>query len=1026
MTANLHILGPAQLRRNGKTIRLRSAKAIALIAYLVCRPQIAHSRDSLAALFWGSFPEAKARQSLRQVLYSLRRGLGDAAQKSLVADLQTITFFPSPHFHVDILEFERQIASGNHQSAVKLYQGTLLDGITIDDCPEFDEWLFLARDRTAQHMVGALQGAIDGCLAEGRSAEAIELGLRFVVIDPLNEGAYRRLMRAYAAQGELDAVGRYYRQCRTVLQRELGVEPAAKTTALYKQLLSPTAVPTHNPPSPPPVPTLSFPYEGCEAELAQLQDLFSQAKAGQNSLLFVKGETGSGKSELLFEFWRRTSADRPLSLLVGRAYEAELGAPYVMWSEALAALTSVTWQQQLSRLSPVWREQLARLVPGIGVPEPAAMNITAAENQLRFMQGIVQCLIHLSSHAPLLLFFDDVQWSDTASLELLHYAARQCRSHPILIVGAYSSDSSSSIVRLRPFIDERRHPTIEISPVQQADIQALLSQLDMPASTAVVSRLHQHCHGNRLMLVETLRLMQESGRIDQLITASELPIPPSIHELIRTRLARLTEQQRRVLAAAAVIGRPCSSTLLRQVNGQSELDLLEDVDTLISRAFLEETEGTAGEQISFHHEFVRQITLKGLRQSQRLALHQRTAVALLAIHQSRPDLVVEEVALHFEQARDERGLNYLILAAEQAESFFALPQAAQLLSRALAFQDQYLAEDVYDRFDILLAREKLLSQQGRQTARAADITSLLSLAKTMADPQRMAQAIVRQAGYLSDTRQSQESKEAAGNALAIYRQARDRLGEAQTLRELGFICWSASEYGLALVYGRRALQLHRQLGDLEGEATALHNLAEIHRSLNSPRQALTFYDQSLQLQWARQDHLRQALSLYGMTHALRQLGQLQQALDKYQQTLVQTDLAGDSVLASRVYHGMASLLAEMSELDQAILAMQQAVSISREIGIIPGLAHSLFALSYLFARTQQLDKARAALIESADGFKIMEDEACLQTVQQRLRQLEEDPAEMEEPPAQTGWVKSYISLVEGKVYCEYESPLAMS
>ena len=129
-------------------------------------------------------------------------------------------------------------------------------------------------------------------------------------------------------------------------------------------------------------------------------------------------------------------------------------------------------------------------------------------------------------------------------------------------------------------------------------------------------------------------------------------------------------------------------------------------------------------------------------------------------------------------------------------------------------------------------------------------------------------------------------------------------------------------------------------------------------------------------------------------------------------------------MASRVYHGMASLAAAMDDLDLAINSMLKAAAISREIGFAPGLAHSLFSLSYLFARLEQTEESRAALLESAEWFQIMEDEECLQIVKQRLRKLDLDPGEIEEPPAQMGWVKTYVTLVEGKVYCEYESPLA--
>ena len=1024
MSVEFSILGPPRFVRKGKPLRLHSAKTAALLAYLVCRPETAHSRDTLATLLWGSFPETQSRQSLRQALYSLRRALGDLAEPCLVVDSQTITFYPSPQFQVDYLDFDHLGKTGELQQAVKLYRGPLLEGLTIDGCPAFEEWLFLARDRVAQRMIGSLQEIVDGCLATGRIEEAVQLSQQLISLDTLNEGAYRRVMCAYAAHGDLDAAGRYYRQCCDLLMRELSVEPASETKTLYEQLLSKTAVPLANPPLPIPVPTLSFPYQGCETELGHLNDLFAQATAGQISLVFVKGEAGSGKTELVFEFWRRARIELPLLLLVGRAHEAELDAPYTMWADALSVLNTAEWQPRLVGLPQAWQQQLVRLVPGKTTPLVEEMTTSAAENHLRFMQGIVQSLIHLARDNPLLLFFDDLHWSDTASLELLHFAARQCLAYPILIVGAYRTDSLNAEVRIQPFINERRHPTIELSPMRQTDIKALLGQPGFSDISAAVSRLHQHCQGNRLMLVEVLRLLQESGGLKRLASSESLPIPPSLRELLKTRLARLSEQQRRVLAAAAVIGRPFDTVLLHHVSGQPELILLEAIEALTARAFLEEREGSKSEQISFHHDFARQVTYERLRPSQRRALHRRTADALLAIHQSRPEMVIKELAFHYEQAGDTKASAYLLQAAEQAESFYALPQATRLLSRALAFQERYLAEDENGRFDILLAREKLLAQQGQRAAQIADITSLLSLAETMAIPQRLAQAWVRQAGYLSDSHQGQASKQAAEKALSLYRLAQDRHGEAQALRELGFLYWSTNQYILALEYCRQALKLHRQLGDLEGEATALHNLAEIHRGLNSPRRAISLYEQSLQLYWARQDHQRQSLSLYGMAHTLRQLDQRQDALEKYRQTLTQTDLAGDRLMASRVYHEMATLSIEMGDLEEAIADMQQAAEISREIGYAPGLAHTLIGLSYLFVRLQQTDEARSALMEAAANFRLMEDDANLQAVTERLHQLEGSPEGIEGSLAQMGWIRTYVTLVEGKVYCEFESPLA--
>jgi len=1023
VTTEFFIFGPPRVIRQGKRVRLHSAKTLALLAYLVCHPETIHSRDILASLLWGGSPEAKARQSLRQALYSLRRALGDVVDSCLMVQAQTVEFIPDPGFQVDYLEFNRHLEAGEMESAIDFYRGTMLEGVTIDDCPAFEEWLFLARDRVVQQMIRALQEVVDRYMAMGQAAEAVRQGERLIALDILNEGAYRRLMRAYAAQGELDGVRRYYRLCADRFLNELGVEPAAETTELYQQLLSSTAVISPSHPTPDIKPMISFPYQGCEAELAQLREHFTQALHGQTSLVFVRGETGSGKSELVYEFWRREEEQRPLPLIIGRAREAETGAPYTIWSEALSVLNTPQWHSRLDGLPAVWRIQLDRLVPGISTRLPMEINTSTEENHLRFMQGIVQCLIHLSRDGPLLIMFDDLHWSDIGSLELLHFAARHCVTHPILFVGAYSTDVIENKAQMLPYINHHLYATIGLSPMDLTDIETLLvrSGIRQPGAAAL---LHKHCHGNRLMLIETLRHLQESGNLDRQLASESLPIPPRIQDLVETRLARLNDQSRRVLAAAAVIGRPFDVTLLHHVSGQQELDLLEDVETLMARGFLEEIEEVGTEQISFHHGYARSIAYGRLRQSQCRALHRRTADALLAIHQSHPERVVEEVAFHLEQAGEPRALVYLRWAAEQAESFYAFDSATKLLSRALVFQERTLPEAMDGRFEILLDRERLLAQRGQRAAQAEDIDALISLSEKLAKPQRQAQAWIRRAGYLNDAHQSQESRQAAEKALSLYRQVQDRHGEAQALRELGFLYWSTNAYSLALEYGRQALRLHRLLGDIDGEATALHNLAEIHRGLNSPRQAIGLYEQALQLYWARQDHQRQCLSLYGMAHALRQLGNRQQALETYRQALTQTDLAGDRLLASRVYHEMSNLLLDLGELEQAVDAMEQAAAISREIGYAAGLAHSLTGLGYLFIRLQRKAEARATLHEAAEWFHLMEDQDNLQNITLGLRQLDNNPDVLEASLAQMGWVKTYVALVEGKVYCEFESPLA--
>ncbi|MGD8475316.1 MAG: winged helix-turn-helix domain-containing protein [Anaerolineae bacterium] len=79
VTTEIRFLGPPTLTKTGHPVRLHSAKALALLAYLVLEADTIHSREKLAELLWGETPEPRARQSLRQALYSMRRALGTDA-----------------------------------------------------------------------------------------------------------------------------------------------------------------------------------------------------------------------------------------------------------------------------------------------------------------------------------------------------------------------------------------------------------------------------------------------------------------------------------------------------------------------------------------------------------------------------------------------------------------------------------------------------------------------------------------------------------------------------------------------------------------------------------------------------------------------------------------------------------------------------------------------------------------------------------------------------------------------------------
>ena len=245
----LTLLGGFQARcGEAPPLSLSSRKAHALLAYLALPPGSAHPRDKLAALLWGELPEAEARASLRQALFTLRKALPRSA---LLVDGATIALDPAT-VDVDVGRFERRVAESTPAALAEtadLYQGDLLAGLVLKDAPDFEEWLLGERERLREMAQEGLAKLLAHQWRAGATEAAVQTALRLLTLDPLQEPTHRTLMRLYVELGRRGAALRQYQHCVAVLQRDLGLEPEAETKGLYQEILRQRVVPATAVPS---------------------------------------------------------------------------------------------------------------------------------------------------------------------------------------------------------------------------------------------------------------------------------------------------------------------------------------------------------------------------------------------------------------------------------------------------------------------------------------------------------------------------------------------------------------------------------------------------------------------------------------------------------------------------------------------------------------------------------------------------------------------------------------------------------
>ena len=259
--------------------RFESQKARGLLAYLALHRGQALSRERVAALLWSDKDESSARRNLRQVLYSLRTAFAEADLKAdlLVGEAQAVALNPELDLSVDVDGFESAIEAGLDGAepdsqqlgqAARLYIGDFLSGFFVRDCPPFEDWLIETQERLRESALTAFHTLVDSCLQRGESRMGIHYARRLLSIDPLSERAHRHLMRLYAQSGRRTRAMAQFEELRNLLNQELGVEPLAETTALYRTILFedlPTEDATDEPIGP------LIPLAGRGEELAELQ-----------------------------------------------------------------------------------------------------------------------------------------------------------------------------------------------------------------------------------------------------------------------------------------------------------------------------------------------------------------------------------------------------------------------------------------------------------------------------------------------------------------------------------------------------------------------------------------------------------------------------------------------------------------------------------------------------------------------------------------------------------------------------------
>jgi DNA-binding CsgD family transcriptional regulator len=526
---------------------------------------------------------------------------------------------------------------------------------------------------------------------------------------------------------------------------------------------------------------------GRDHELASIASSLDGLTSGAAALL-IEGEAGIGKTTL----WTAGIAlalERDCRVLRCRPAESEAQLSYA----ALGDLLEGVLDEALRLLPDPQRHALeVAMLRDSGAGHPA--------NQRAVSVAALGVIRILAGSGPLLLAVDDVQWLDPSSARVLEFVIRRLTLEPVGILAAVRTSGPGRVpLGLDRALPPQRLHRLPVAPLSVGALSALFrSRLDATLPRPTLLRVHQVTSGNPLFALELARALL--GQEAEPKPGQGLPVPGSLRELVRSRLARLPARARRRLLGVAALSRPTVG-LVEQLGDTPEVTA-RDLERAAQAGIVE----LEGDRVRFTHPLLGSALYWEASDRQRRRLHQQLAQVV-----ADPEERARHRALGAD-GPDAQVAGLLDQAAELARARGAPDAAAELL--VLAGRLTPMAQTA-DRWRRMTDAARSFYEAG-DPARARRLLDQV-LAGSPSGPGR-ARALLRQATVLHDSHGPAAS-------VPLLQEALEQAGDDAVLameveRELAHDLWLAGDARAARLHARAAVALAERLGDRPATVTA--------------------------------------------------------------------------------------------------------------------------------------------------------------------------------------------------------------
>ncbi len=698
-----------------------------------------------------------------------------------------------------------------------------------------------------------------------------------------------------------------------------------------------------------------------KSHLAELSHYKNAVDSGEGKTVFIKGETGVGKTRLAEEFLKECE-NQGFNVLKSRCLYYETSEPYLPYYEALEDHLE---EDRSEDFGPAF------IQPGSSTSsESAPMSLmggsqgledeseTSISNQREMMfNRVADLLEELSEDRPLIFFMDDLQWIDKSSAQLMHHLARNISENSILLLGAFREEE------LR-YVEEELPMKQTLDRMKEEDLANIIevSRLDQPATGKLVKNyldredlpddftwaVYRESEGNPFYVVEMLDSMREEGVIrpdsytwDPEEELSNISIPSTIKDITSRRVERLDKDEKKVLNFASLIGAEFNFQILEEVIDMDVIELLDIIDDLEEQGMIEEVEDKDEELYQFHHLQTRTTLYEDMGSSRKRVSHKMIGEALEDFYSENIEDHYYELSTHFYEGKQfEKAYEYSRKSAERSLKSLDITRAIEYYEKALESlrKGSGIEKQTEKEMEILKRLGHLNYDMGEWRSAEEIYQDLIDKAEDSENEEMKALGQRRLGHVYKNMEMFGEAKSYCEKSLELCEKLGDKKGISECHRGLGYVYWRRGYFDQAEKHYEKAIRNSKKSGDNKELALNYIDLGSVYAQRGNHDRAMQYYKKSVPILNSRDiyDQLARAYNNIGDQYMKKD--EYDRAVEYFDKCIENAERIGNDRYKGWGSFNAAEALTKNGEAEKASEYLEGIEEIMKDLGEKLGLA----------------------------------------------------------------------------------------